>query len=127
MKVYADYAFYKDTYKGKLSEEKFNTLVIQASQYIRYATMERSDSYEGDELKYAVCEVTEIYGQFESNTNGRIVQGESNDGYSITYAAEGASGELSEQVRDRKSYQALKKWIAWTGLLSRKVRCVHDY
>lgn len=125
MKVYADYAFYKDTYKGKLSEEKFNVLAIRASQYIRHATMERSDSYGGDELKYAVCEVADIYGQFESNMDGRIVQSENNDGYSITYAAEGGSGELSERVRDRKSYQALKKWIAWTGLLSRKVRCVH--
>ena len=54
MKIYADYEFYRNTYQGKLAEENFGGLAIRATQYIRYVTLNRSDQYEGDELKYAM-------------------------------------------------------------------------
>lgn len=120
MRIYADYEFYKNTYHGQLAEERFGNLSVRASQYIYYTTLYRSDRYEGDELKYATCEVVDIYGQFDEKS-GRTLTSESIDGYSVSYAAEGATGETTEQTRDRKAYQVLRKWLLPTGLLNRRI------
>lgn len=75
MKVYADYEFYKNTYHGQMDEERFGNLSIRASQYIYYTTLYRSDQYEGAELKYAMCEVADIYGQSDEKA-GRTLTSE---------------------------------------------------
>lgn len=126
MATYADYDFYKLEYKGELEKNEFDSLNVQASQYIRYVTVGRSEYYQGEELQYAACAVIDIYAGFDRN-NGRVVQSENTDGYSVSYAIEGVDGELTEQVRDRKAYQELKRWLSGTGLLSRKVGCRHDH
>lgn len=120
MKIYADYEFYRNTYQGKLAEENFGGLAIRATQYIRYVTLNRSDQYEGDELKYAMCEVADIYARSDEKS-GRTVLSENVDGYSISYAAEGAAGETTEHTWDKKAYQVLRKWLLQTGLLNRRV------
>lgn len=121
MKIYADYEFYKNTYLGKLDEENFGSLAVRASQYIRYVTLNRSDQYECEELRYAMCEVADIYGQFDKK-DGRTVLSENIDGYSISYASESATGETMEHTRDRKAYQVLRKWLLPTGILNRRVK-----
>lgn len=128
MLIYADYEFYTKVYGGGLDKDKFESLSIQASQYIRYITTGRSEQFCGDEVRYAMCSVVDVYADFIGSTyQGRVVQSENNDGYSVSFVTEGSVGELTEQVRDRKAYQALRKWLLGTGLLSRKVGGCHDH
>lgn len=122
MYSFADYKFYTEEYKGQMKEKDFDRFIVQASQYIRYITLGRTNTYQGDELKYATCEVAEVY----RNCEGSRKQSENNDGYSVTFVNDGNTGETTEQLRDRKAYQVARKWLLNTGLLSRKVECCHD-
>lgn len=117
-----DYKFYKEKYRGQMKEDCFEKNILLASQYLRYVTAGRADTYEGMELKYAACEVADIYQDMQS---GQRKQSENNDGYSVTFVTEGETGETAEQLRDRKAYQATRKWLLFTGLLSRKVVSGH--
>lgn len=136
MKAYADYEFYADIYRGNLDKAVFNKAVLSASQYIRGATMGKSDSYDGDELKYVACEIAELQSSGSNNQDdasvysqdGREIKSVSNAGFSVTYTTEGVDGETAEDLINRKSYAALKKWLMPTGLLNPKVntrRCCH--
>lgn len=120
---YTDYKFYAENYRGDMDKNSFDHCILMASQYIRHITSGRADEYNGDELKFAACEVADIYHRYES---GQRVQSENNDGYSVSYASEGETGESTEQIRDKKSYQAVRKWLLASGLLNRKVGSCHD-
>ena len=136
MKAYADYEFYANTYRGTLDKAVFNKAVLSASQYIRGATMGKSDSYDGDELRYAACEIAELQNSGADNRDGvsvysqdgREIKSVNNAGFSVTYTTEGVDGETAEDLINRKSYAILKKWLVPTGLLNPKVntrRCCH--
>lgn len=126
MKAYADYQFYISHYQDKVDEYTFQRLSISASQYIRSITFGKSDTYEGDELKYACCDVVNLYYQLAQNEGKEIVS-ETNDGYSVTYVAEGKTGETTEQRVRRKAYQIIKTWLLPTGILNRKVGRASDH
>lgn len=128
MDAYVDYTFYTDIYGGDMNEAAFNRAALSASQYIRSVTMNKSDDYEGDEMKYATCELADIYGNVAQTSTGgtyaqpgKEVRSVSNAGFSVTYTAEGADGETSEALINRKAYAALRKWLLPTGLLNPKV------
>lgn len=129
MKPYADYSFYHEQYHGEMEELDFQRWIISSTQFIRYATMGRSDSYTGDELKYAACEVADIYHELSEAPSGPsgLKKSESNDGYSVSFVVEGKDGETREAYIGRKAYYAIRKWLISTGLLSRKVGCGHDH
>lgn len=130
MKVYADYRFYTDIYCGNMKEADFTRAALSASQHIRSATLNRSDSYEGDELKYATCEIADIYNSLSRGAStgdgytqpGKEVRSVSNAGFSVTYTAQGTDGETIEELFGRKAYAALRKWLLPTGLLSPKIK-----
>lgn len=134
MKTYADYQFYKDMYKGTGEESDFDRATIVASQYIRYATLGRSDNYVGDELKYASCALVDAYlsayklsgGNSSASSTGQK-KSETTDGYSVSYVTQAEDGESAEELFKRKAYPLLKIWLAGTGLLNRRVGCVHDH
>lgn len=125
MKPYADYEFYIEKYNGNaISEENFAVAVIHASQFIRYVTMKRSDGYQGDELKYAACAAAEAYNSAfrlsaDDPSRGDI-KSENTDGYSVSYVAQSNDGETPEALFKRKAYDAMKYWLAGTGLLDRR-------
>lgn len=128
MKIYADYGFYVEQYKGSIIDaENFEEAILSASQYIRYLTLNRSDSYLGEEVKYAACAVADVYHAVYSSSSiagmGGSVKSENNDGYSVSYVVEGNDGETKEQLFRRKAYEAMRKWLICTGLLNRKVEC----
>lgn len=129
MKVYADYTFYCEQYHGKMEKSDFEEHIVPASQYIRYATMGKSDNYDGDELKYAACEVADIYYSSSKDLSGAsgLKKSESNDGYSVSFVTEGKDGETREAYISRKAYYSMRKWLISTGLLSRKVGCSCDH
>ena len=125
---YADYDFYKNTYRGTMGEDDFDRNILLSSQYIRYLTAGKSDQYAGDELKYASCEVADLQYNFSHGSAGTFgrVKSENNDGYSVSYVSEGKDGETDESLFTRKAYSAVRKWLIPTGLMNRKVGCHCD-
>lgn len=125
MKVYAEYAFYESEYGGRrMSSDAFSSAVLQASQYLRYVTLGRSEQYEGEELQYAACAIAEVYhavfGEEEEKTGDK--KSETTDGYSVSYVVQGKDGETKETLFRRKAYECARTWLAGTGLLKRSVR-----
>lgn len=126
MNIYVDYNFYKSEYGGKLEEAAFNKAALLATQYIRSITLLKADNYSGVELKYAVCEISELYAKDSDNfsdasmaaQSGKEIKSISNAGFSVTYTSEGKEGETSETLINRKAYAILKKWLLTTGLLN---------
>lgn len=127
MKPYADYVFYRDTYNGAMEEKDFNQAALQATQFLRYYTMKKADTYTGDELKFAVCEAADVVNTLRASSGNKNAKGklksENTDGYSVSYVVEGKDGETEEELSSRKLAQVARKWLLTTGLLSRKAGC----
>lgn len=122
MRVYVDYDFYKEQ-GGTMDESAFDRAALKASAYIRSITLGRSDNYVGDELKYATCEVANVFNVVFTQSEEQIgaIKSENNDGYSVTYVSEMTEGETREALFRRKAYDAARSWLLGTGLLNRKV------
>ena len=128
MKTYADYQFYVENYHGLMDEMVFQRHALSASQHIRYLTTGKSDEYEGDELKYAVCEAADVlYTASQRDPLKGEKKSENTDGYSVSYVVEGKDGETSEELSNRKMSGVIKKWLLPTGLLYTGVRCNHAH
>lgn len=128
MQVYVDYGFYLNEYGGRrLSVDDQRLAILNASQFIRNLTLKRSDNFEGEELKYAVCAIADIYYDVYLNNSGNNIKSENTDGYSATYVNENTDGESKEVLFSRKAYIELQKWLLTTGLLNTKVGCCHDH
>lgn len=128
MQAYADYTFYTDTYHGEMEEVDFERHALSASQYIRAMTYNRSDGYAGDELKYAVCESSDILHELSEKTrsnSGGEKKSENTDGYSVAYVVEGKDGETALELAGRKIGDVIRKWLLPTGLLYARARCGH--
>lgn len=125
---YADYEFYVEKAYGKLDRDIFEREVLEASFYLRYLTLGKSDVVQPEELRYAACAVAEMYVQEKNHlTSGEALKkSENNDGYSVTFVTELKDGESAEELLARKASQIARKYLIGTGLLSRKVRCAHD-
>lgn len=96
--AYADYDFYVNTYKGKLSRVEFERLSERASDIIdsRTAFFISSEGLEAlpDQtalrVKKAVCALSEIVSV---NEKGGVISSEKTGDYSVTYASGSASSE----------------------------------
>ena len=122
MKVYANYEFYSDDYSGvKIEPDDFSAAALHATQYIKYITLGRSDSYDGDELKYATCEIAEVYAELFALRSGNEIKSENTDGYSVSYVTQGKDGESREDLFRRRAYAIANKWLSLTGLLYRGI------
>lgn len=111
--AYADYAYYKGAYQGRMGEADFARLSRQASAYLDAVTLRRIQGpWAADgRVRDACCAVADAYLQ---NEQGGEVLSASNDGYAETYAA---SGKTPEQ----RLYSAAALYLGWTGLLYRGV------
>ena len=130
MKSYADYTFYVENYGGDLiPDKKYGVAALNATQYIKYVTLGRSEKYVGEELKYATCAVAEAYALAYNLTGSKNAAGqiksENTDGYSVSYVTQAKDGESQEDLFKRKAYSAIKHWLQGTGLLNRRVGCCH--
>ena len=76
---YADYSFYSTTYKGSLSEDLFNSLILKASREIdTYVNREikeddlsNTENNFGYKIKYTTCLMLD-YLKTETKTNGAV-------------------------------------------------------
>lgn len=126
---YADYEFYKTKAKGKLEKEVFEAEVLEASFFLRYLTLGKSDSVQPEALSYAACAIADMY----ISEKKKLVSGEgrkkseNNDGYSVSFVTELKDGETAEELLTRKAGQIARRHLIGTELLSRKVGYRSDY
>lgn len=111
MIAYADTAFYADVYHGSLNGAELERSLRRANAYIG-ALMLRSPSPVPDEVKYAVCEIADMYNTEDSRSG---IVSENNDGYSVTYD--------NNRTAENKAYDIAVLYLANTGLLYRGNYC----
>ena len=121
---YADYEFYKNKAGGSLEKREFDTEVAEASIFLRYITLGKSDNSDLEELKYAACAIADMYADTKEKYNAGIpaVKSENTDGYMVTYASEMKDGESLDDLLSKKAVGIARKYLAVTGLLNRKVQ-----
>lgn len=107
--VYADFTYYKDTYKGAMPEADFNRLSRQASAYLDGATFGNiKDKWLEDErVKDACCAVVDALYRQEQ---GGEVASESTGSWSRSYIT---SGKTAEQ----NIASIARSYLGNTGLL----------
>lgn len=114
--AYATYVFYTDTYKGNaIASADFDRLATRASSYIDHLTLGRASSYSaGDEVKMAACSVAEVLDKEEK---GGELASQTVGSWSRSYVTSG-------KTLDQRLYDAVKLYLAYTGLLYGGIYCV---
>ena len=127
--MYVNYDFYSQTFGNTIPEEDFTKAEAKAEAAISYLTYVNGDIFaaENSNVKLAVCAAAEVIYLQEQQTSaaGGSAAGkksESNDGYAVTYVAEGQDGQTAEELLRKKVYEAIRLYLLPTGWLCRKVR-----
>ena len=76
---YADYSFYSTTYKGQLSQDLFNSLIVKASREIdtyvnreiKEVDLSNTDNNFGYKIKYTTCLLID-YLNTQTKVNGAV-------------------------------------------------------
>lgn len=127
MKEYTDYDFYKDTYKGNMSENEFHETVMDASYEVRKNIMDRDYAGYEEEVQLATCSVADILNKINKLKNQKNilmsetrVKSESVGNYSRTLETASVS-DIDEQIsnQNQKIKESIRKYLAFTGLLYR--------
>lgn len=105
--MFADCDFYTNVYHGNLSGFELEKSLRRANAYIDTLIL-CIPSDIPDAVKYAVCEIADIYAAEERHSG---IASENNDGYSVTY-------DRSRSV-DTQVYDIAAVYLAKTGLLYR--------
>lgn len=106
--MYCDYAFYKDTYNGTLTETEFLRFATRAAAEIDRMTSNKAKTATGDVLenvKLAECAVVDELSYQAIGGSGDVTS-ESNDGISKSYAT-GAVAKSSRQRIDAAAFTFL--------------------
>ncbi len=122
MTNYADFAYYKDTYKGTvLDAASFDTYARKATQTIRQYTFNRvKDNDIPDDVKMCCCELAEYLSKKEvadQDTEAGIkgLISETTGGHSASYE----TAEAREQAHNNIIKGIIYNWLVFTGLLYR--------
>ncbi len=102
------YAEYVEGYTGReaMDEKDFEFFFEKARRILSTLTYGRSDDSELDEVKYAAAEIAQ---QLFENRGRDGLTGESNDGYSLSFA--------KDFSLDGAVYRTAKTWLGGTGLM----------
>ena len=125
--MYADFAFYRDVYKGTaVNEDAFAALERQASLFIDRITFNRLHQGRSvtDTVKTAACAVVDALKEHEAarqeTATAAGIKSENTDGYSVTY-------QSSEDIRtaiESAMLDAARPYLIYTGLMDRSIgRC----
>lgn len=122
--MYADFAFYRDTYKGvAVDEDAFAALERQASLFIDRITLNRLNTgwRVTDAVKMAVCAVVDVLKEHEDARQEALtaagVKSENTDGYSISY-------QNADDIRatvESAMLEAAQPYLIYTGLMDRSI------
>ena len=117
MTSYADYTFYKDTYKGAvLDTASFDLYANKATAIIKLHTFGRViETNIPDEVKMCCCELAESIYSHEKTKTGNGIASEKVGDYSVSYT----STTESEALNRSKQTEIINNWLLMTGLLYR--------
>lgn len=124
MKVYADDAFYKDTYllgKKPVISAGFGFYARSASRIMNSLTFGRIDklSVLTDDIQMCCCEIAErCYTNEKTYKAAGGKTSEKNGTYSVSYSEKALS---DSEINTADAYQIMNKWLSETGLLYRGV------
>ena len=96
-----------------LSQERFSALERRAAAYLDDLTDGRTTEADVQLVRNATCACVEIISRREASRNGKTIQSESNDGWSVAYA----SSAESATSFDAQLYDAARVYLGRTGLL----------
>ncbi|MGF7145300.1 hypothetical protein HNQ56_003741 [Anaerotaenia torta] len=122
MTNYADFTYYKDTYKGAvLDAASFDTYARSATLIIRQYTFNRvMDNNIPDDVKMCCCELAEYLSKkdaadhdTEAGVKGLIA--ETTGGHSASYE----TAEARERAHNNVVKGIIYNWLAFTDLLYR--------
>ena len=129
MKIYTDYGFYECVYKGNMSEDDFERLVIKASCEVNKNIFSRNTEKYDLEVQLTTCSITDILykiEQLENKLNNSIsnemLKSESVGDYSRTFNSAGID-DIKNEISNQKSNikEELRRYLLNTGLLYRGV------
>lgn len=124
-----DYANYLAGDTPVLPEQSLNRYLRDSSTYINYITMGRITD---QDLTDCCCELAEFsyitssiaeFSAIDDKPTGEIVS-ESVGGYTVSYDRSGKTAkkrQLSSLTVEQQKYNIICKYLAYTGLLSRRV------
>lgn len=124
MKVYADDAFYKDTYllgRKPVISTGFSFYARNASRIMNRLSFGRIDKLEEltDDIRMCCCEVSELcYTQEKNRRAAGGKTSEKNGTYSVTYSEKTLLGSEIDPV---DAMRIMDKWLSETGLLYRGI------
>lgn len=84
--MYADFTFYRDKFKGTVSEATFARLSIIAKAHIDRITSNKAATASGTDLEAVQLAFCAVVEELDKQEQGGIVTSESNDGISRSYA-----------------------------------------
>lgn len=78
--LYADFRYYKETYKGTLTENSFNSLILKASKTIdqnintrlSQQKIESLPKEAQEQLEYTACALVDLLNKKEENDNKNV-------------------------------------------------------
>ena len=109
--MYADYAFYINTYAGSLTSEEFSRLAVRAAAYVDRMTFGKAKNATGDDLKAVKMAECAIVDELANQEQGGIVTSETNDGISRSYATGAVVRSATQRI-----YAAAEVFLCNTGL-----------
>lgn len=134
MMNYTDYNFYNDTYKGSMSKNDFDRLVIRASAEVRKNIFDRDIKDCINEAQMATCSVADILLKIEqiegrisklisSDKTDKVISSHQVADLSISYANTTSIKDLESQITNQKSkiVEEIRLYLQDTGLLYRGV------
>lgn len=126
MEQFVDFEYYRDEFQGRLIQwECFQEAAERAGSYLCYVTQNRVlHQKDREEVKNALCAAAEAYYIYTTTTD-KEVKSENTDGYSVSYVVERKDGQIREDVLRKKMYKAIYPYLAFTGLLSRRINNDH--
>lgn len=129
MKEYTDYVFYTTKYKGNMSSDDFERLVIRASYEVQRNIFNRDITSYEDEVQMATCSITDIMLKIEELENkkdtvmsGKELKSESVGTYNRTFN-NSTTTDIDVQISNQKQKikEELRLYLLNTGLLYRGI------
>lgn len=110
--MYADFAFYQNTYKGTGTEANFDRLSVPATAHINRITNNRAQTATGADLEAVKMAMCAIIDELDKQEHGGIITAESNDGISRSFA----TGTIVKSATQR-IYDAAALYLSNTNML----------
>lgn len=115
--VTVSYEFYKDSYRGSISEDDFNKCILKATRLVSNRTNSRIDTISDDDtnqdlvtdIKLCICNVIDKV-QYYSESNGKVIASQSSGKMSESYVVDSSKTSVEKDIAE-----VIKLWLSKYG------------